>query len=240
MSPAKPLLQIRLTFKTLFVFQLLFFVMHELHELAHIITGRLMCGAWGTRDFNVWRLCDTCNIPYPEIATFAGPVFTFMMLWLGQYWLKHGVSVNTRSLGLVMIFGNMPFGRMYMAAMGSGDEMSGFRSLFLNTGHTNLPLLRIINFVIVAAVCLPPLVAVYKAIANKRKILVFIALLIVPLMLDTIILLVLLNGLLATGFLNQVYLMGTPLLIQIWFISCIALVIAGKRCLTTFATEKQP
>ncbi|RYU91972.1 hypothetical protein EWM62_00585 [Mucilaginibacter terrigena] len=237
MSLTKPL-HIRFTFKTLLVFQFFFFAMHELHELAHIVTGRLMCGAWGTRDFNVWRLCETCNVPYPEIATFAGPVLTFIMLWLGRYWLKHGAATSIRSFGLVMIFGNMPFGRLYMAAMGSGDEMWGLRSLFLNAGHSNLLLLRIINFVVVAAICLPPLVVAYKAIGNKRKILVFIALLIIPLMLDTIILLMLLNGLLATGFLNHVYLMGTPLLIQLWFINCIAIVIAGYRCLTTFAIEK--
>lgn len=234
MSLTKPL-QIRLTFKNLFVFQVLFFVMHELHELAHIITGRLMCGAWGMRDFNVWQLCEPCNVAYPEIATFAGPVFTFILLWLGRHLLLNASSITTKSLGLVLIFGNMPFGRLYMAAMGSGDEMYALRSLFLHTDHSNLLILRIINLGAVAAICLPPMVTAYKAIANKRKLLIFILLLIVPLMLDTIVLLIFLNGILAKGFWGGVYIMGTPLLIQIWFVSCVTIVVAGYKCLTHFA-----
>lgn len=231
-------LHLRLTFKNLLVFQFFFFLMHELHELAHIITGRLMYGAWGTRDFNVWRLCEPCNVAYPEIATFAGPVFTFVLLWLGRYWLKHGASFSIRSLGFVFIFGNMPFGRIYMAATGSGDEVYGLRSLLINADHSNLPLIKLLGFIIVALICVPPLITAYRAIANKRKLVVFIALLIVPLMLDTVILLVLLNGLLTKGLLSQVYLMGTPLLIQIWFTSCIIIVITGYKCLTHFAVER--
>jgi hypothetical protein len=234
MSFTQPL-HIKLTFKNLFVFQLFFFAMHELHELAHIITGRILCGAWGTRDFNVWQLCNNCNVSFPQIATFAGPIFTFSMLWLGRYWLKYGISTQIRSLGFVFILGNMPFGRIYMAAMGSGDEMYAFRSLFEQADHSVVLLLRIINFIVVAAICLPPLITAYKAINNKQKPMVFIALLIVPLILDTIILLVFLNALLAQGLLNQVYLMGTPLLVQLWFLSCIIFVAAGRKHLTNFA-----
>lgn len=210
--------------------------MHELHELAHIITGRLMCGAWGTRDFNVWQLSEPCT--YPEIATFAGPLFTFAMLWLGRYWLKYGVSISIRSLGFVFIWGNMPFGRIYMAATGSGDEVYGLRSLLINADHSNLPWIKLLGFVIVTLICVPPLITAYRAIANNRKLLIFIGLLIVPLMLDTVILLILLNGLLTKGLLNHVYIMGTPLLIQIWFISCIAIVAIGYKCLMQFSKER--
>jgi hypothetical protein len=236
MSLTKPL-HIRLTFKNLFVFQIFFFVMHELHELVHIITGRLMCDSWGTRDFNVWRLCETCNVPYPEIATFAGPIFTFAMLWLGRYWLKYGTSTQIKSLGFVFIFGNMPFGRMYMAATGSGDEVYGLRSLLINADHSNLPWIKLLGFVIVALVCIPPLITAYGAIANKGKPFVFIALLILPLVLDTVILLILLNGLLAKGILNQMFIMGTPLLVTLWFLSCIMIVAAGYKCLTFFVVK---
>jgi hypothetical protein len=237
MSLTQPL-HLRLTFKSLLIFQFFFFLMHELHELAHIITGRLICGAWGTRDFNVWQLCESCKATYPQIATFAGPIFTFIMLWLGRYWLKHGASTSIRSLGLVFILGNMPFGRIYMAATGSGDEVYGLRSLLMNASHSNLIWIKLLGFVIVALICVPPLVTAYRAIANKRKALIFIALLIVPLMLDSILLLIALNGILAKGFLNQVYVLGTPLLIQIWFICCVAIVIVGYKGLTHFVVEK--
>ena len=237
MSLTQPL-HLRLAFKSLLVFQFFFFLMHELHELAHIITGRILCGAWGTRDFNVWQLCEPCNVSYPQIATFAGPIFTFVMLWLGRYWLKHGSSTSIRSLGLVFIFGNMPFGRMYMAATGSGDEVYGLRSLFINSDHSNLLWVKLLGFVIVALICVPPLVTAYRAIANKRKLIIFVSLLILPLMLDTVILLILLNGVLAKGILNQVFIMGTPLLVTLWFISCLAIVSIGFKCLTHFAVKE--
>jgi hypothetical protein len=237
MSFPQPL-HLKLTFKNLFVFQFFFFLMHELHELTHIITGRILCGYWGTRDFNVWQLCQTCNISYPQAATFAGPVFTFAMLWLGRYWLKYSASTTVRSLGLVFIFGNMPFGRIYMAATGSGDEVFGLRSLFLNAGHSNLLWIKLLGFIIVALVCVPPLITAYRAIANKRKLIIFTGLLILPLMLDTVILLIFLNGLLAKGLLNQVVIMGTPLLVSLWLACCLIIVSIGFKYITHFA-EKQ-
>jgi hypothetical protein len=235
----KPQLQLQLNFKTLLVFMFFFFLMHELHELVHIITGRIICGAWGTRDFNVWDLCKDCMVlkPWAIIATFAGPIFTFMMLWLGRYWLKYGRSVRYRSLGLVFILGNMQFGRMYMAAMGSGDEVWALRHVFLNADHSNALLIRIIGFVIVSLICLPPLIAAYRAIANKRKALVFTGFLIVPLVLDNVVILILLNSVLQKGVLNQVWVMGTPLLITIWFVLCVMVVGGNFRCLTRFAVS---
>src|SRR5687768_3668815 len=35
-------------------FSFLLLAVHELHELAHAVTGRLLCGAWPVRDFNAW------------------------------------------------------------------------------------------------------------------------------------------------------------------------------------------
>jgi hypothetical protein len=231
-------LYLRLTFRNLLIFQFFFFLMHELHEVTHIITGRILCGAWGTRDFNVWQLCETCKINYPQIATFAGPVFTFAMLWLGRYWLKYGKSTPIRSLGLVFILGNMPLGRIYMAATGSGDEVYGLRSLLINADHSNLPWIKLSGFVIVALMCVPPLITAYQAIANKRKLIIFIALLILPLVLDTVILLMFFNGLITKGILNQVFIMGTPLLVTLWLVSCLAIVSIGFKYLTHFAVEQ--
>jgi len=225
--PKTPL-QLQLNFKTLLVFLFFFFLMHELHELVHIITGRIICGAWGTRDFNVWDLCKDCLLlrPWAIMATFAGPIFTFLMLWLGWYWLKYGRSVQYRSLGLVFILGNMQFGRMYMAAM---------RHLFLNADHSNALLIRIVGFVIVSLICLPPLIVAYQAIANKRKVFVFTGFLIIPLVLDTVVILLLLNGILEKGVLTQVWIMGTPLLITLWFVLCVVVVGGSFRYLKLFA-----
>ncbi|MCO5945626.1 hypothetical protein [Mucilaginibacter flavidus] len=235
--PGTSSLQIQLTFKNLLVFIFFFFLMHELHELAHIITGRLICGCWGTRDFNVWDIYTDCQRQHPLaiLATFAGPIFTFIMLWLGRYWLKYGKSNGVKSFGLILILGNMQFGRMYMAATGSGDEVWGLRTLFLNHDHSNLLIIKIAAFVIVSVICVPPLITAYKFISNKRKILVFIGFLVIPLILDTVVILLLLNGILQKGLLNQVWIMGTPLLVTAWFILCAVMVSINTGCLSRFA-----
>jgi hypothetical protein len=235
----KPLLKIQLTLKNLLVFLFFFFMMHEMHELAHIVTGRIICGCWGTRDFNVWDLCKDCLTlkPIAIIATFTGPVFTFIMLWAGRYLLKYSASAKYRSLGLVFILGNMQFGRIYMAATGSGDEISGLRWLLLNSDQSNALIIRLLTIAIVSIICIPPLITAYKAIANKRKILIFICFLIIPLILDTVIILIFLNGLLGKGLLNQAWIMGTPLLIPLWFFWCLFLVSLNFKSLTYFATE---
>jgi hypothetical protein len=240
MTPAKPLLQIQLTFKNLLVFLFLFFLMHELHELAHIFTGRIICGCWGTRDFNVWNLCNDCEKlkPYAVIATFAGPSFTFVMLWIGRFWLKYGQSTQLRSLGIALIFGNMQFGRMYMAATGSGDEITGMRTLFLNPDHSNSQLIKIITVIIVSLICIPPLITAYRAIGNKSKILLYSSLIIVPLISDTVVILILLNTLLQKGLLIRVWIIGTPLLVSLWFVLCLLTTIINFKCLTHFARDK--
>lgn len=233
----KPALQIQLNFKTLLAFLFFFFLMHELHELAHMFTGRIICGSWGTRDFNVWRLCDDCiqQKPLAILATFAGPLFTFLMLWLGWYWVKYGKSAQYRSVGLVLIFGNMPFGRIYMAATGAGDEVWGLRSLLLNPQHTNFGMIRLLGLVLVSVICIPPLITAYRAIGNKKRVLVFIGLLILPLVLDTIVILILLNSLLTSGLLSQVWITGAPLLITFWFVVCALIVIVNFKWLRHFA-----
>jgi len=240
MMPAKPLLQLKLTFKTLLVFLFFFFLMHELHELAHIFAGRIICSCWGSRDFNVWNLCNDCQKLKPQavIATFAGPAFTFVLLWIGRFWLKRGQTTCQRSLGLVLIFSNMQFGRIYMAVTGSGDEITGLRTLFLHPDHSNSQFIKIIAVVIVSLFCIPPLITAYQAIGNKRKILLYSGLIIVPLILDTVVILILLNGLLHNRLLNQAWIMGTPWPVTLWFVLCLLITIINFRCLTHFASDK--
>ena len=70
-------MRIRLTVRNVTALLALSFVMQETHELAHTSVGRLLCGCWGARDFNVWGLCRQCvtGPPLTLLATFAGPAY---------------------------------------------------------------------------------------------------------------------------------------------------------------------
>lgn len=125
-------MKLTLTWYSLLAFVALLFFMMEAHELVHTSLGRLLCGGWGKRDFNVWSLCDACAIgrPWNLAATFAGPVFTFAMGWWGYFLLDPRNSVPRQSLGFVLVFANMPFGRLLGAFTGGNDEVYALSKLF--------------------------------------------------------------------------------------------------------------
>ncbi len=49
-------MKIKLTARFVIAFLSLHFIIHELHELTHTAVGRVICGCWGEKDFNVWNL----------------------------------------------------------------------------------------------------------------------------------------------------------------------------------------
>ena len=49
-------MKIKLTTGFIVAFIALRFVLHEAHELVHTGVGRIICGCWGQRDFNVWDI----------------------------------------------------------------------------------------------------------------------------------------------------------------------------------------
>ena len=88
-------MKLKLTPKFVLTFLALTFVLHEAHEIVHTTVGRIICGCWGERDFNVWGLCDSCQTnPLRIYSTLAGPVFTFIIIWFGNSLLNSQKSEN--------------------------------------------------------------------------------------------------------------------------------------------------
>lgn len=127
---------------------------------------------------------------------------------------------------------------MYMAATGSGDEVWASRRLLLNHDRSNASVITLVVFLAISLICLPPLITAYKTIANRRRWLIFAGFLIVPLILDTAIILFLLNGTLRKGVLSQVWIMGTPLLITYWLVVCCIVVGTNFNLLTHFGVPQ--
>jgi hypothetical protein len=208
------IMRIKLSFSYIIAFLLLVLLMLELHEMVHIITGRIICGAWGTRDFNVWQLCADCEKAHPLswIATLTGPLFSFMLMWLGMYWL-YSASAWMRALGFAFIFANIPFGRISQAMMGGGDEMVVTRHLLKGTlSHTQMVWLC---SAVLLALGLPPVIKAWRSMANKHAWLYLLGFLTLPLVFILSYVLTLLNSLLNSGLLAAPWLMGTPLLITL-------------------------
>jgi hypothetical protein len=223
-------MQLKLSLRYVLTFLLLVLVMLELHETVHIITGRIICGTWGTRDFNVWRLCEDCEKAHPLswIATLAGPLFSFMMMWLGA-WFLYSKSTGNQLFGFALVFADIPFGRISQAMMGSGDEMMVARHL-LHTQFSHTQIVIVCSVILLVA-GLPPIVMAYRYIKNKYAWLYLLGFLTLPLVFIMGYVLTFLNYLLAKGLLSSVWIMGTPLLITVHTIAALILLLFARKCL---------
>ncbi|MBO3696913.1 hypothetical protein [Roseivirga sp. E12] len=140
----------------------------SLHELVHHFVGFLVCGDWGYKTFN--SFVTTCDgTPKSYIATYAGPVFSFIMMYVGAYFLKKRSSTFHNHLGFALIFAQMPAQRMSGPILGFNDELYATSRLFEGGINT-----QIIVTIILFAICIPPLITAFKAIKNKRRILWFL------------------------------------------------------------------
>ena len=194
-------------------FVALLFVMHESHEIAHTTVARLICGCWGPRDFNVWSTCEGCAVLHPSeiVATFIGPLFTFALIWIGYAWLAPGRSRGQQSAGFALIFANMPFARILTAAMGGGDEVFGLTQVL-----GNHPLAWGLGLGFILAMCALPLVRAYRALAPRRRVLVFVGFLLLPLVVDLVVVLGVLNSLLTREILATPGVLGSPIIVNLW------------------------
>jgi hypothetical protein len=201
---------LRWTWRWAVAFVALELLLHDAHELVHIWTGRLMCGGWGTRDFNAWTLSPGCETWVP---TAVGPIFSYLIIWAGVA-LLGSAAWRTRAAGLALVFGPKPFARLFTALMGGGDEMVVARAL---TGvTTRTPAVWLATVLIVAALTVPPMLLGWRALAGTpARGRWFIGLLLGPMLFELLVLLGLFNRLLAAGVLATPVVAGTPLLVAI-------------------------
>ncbi len=230
-------MQIKLSFSYIIAFMLLTTVMLELHETVHILVGRLICGCWGVRDFNVWALCKECskNHQFFWLATVAGPIFSFSLMWLGMFWMSHSSS-NMKAFGFSLIFANIPFGRISEVMKGAGDEMVVTKYLLKEYFSSNQMIL--ICSVIVLVLGLPPIIKAFSILTNKRSWLYILGFLTLPIAFILVYILIGMNTLLNNGFLSEVVIMGTPLLITIHtLIAILFLFLLRKRLFSLYNTS---
>ena len=220
-------MRLTFTWSALLAFVALEFFMSEAHELVHTGLGRVLCGCWGPRDFNVWSLCASCaHAPLRNLAaTYAGPLFTFAVMWWGYHLLKPGNSVAQHSVGFALVFANLPFARLLGAVfMGGNDEVYALSKFF--PYHTAW----VLGAAFVLLATLPPLWRAYCALASGGRTWLFLAFFFLPVVLAFAIILVALNSLLASGFLASAGLLGSPLLVTCWTgVVCAALALTYQH-----------
>lgn len=135
----------------------------SLHELLHHFAAYLICGDWGYKSFNYFATaCEGTRKSW--YATYAGPLFSFAMMYVGAHYLATGRSPYRRHLGFALIFAQLPLQRMLMPFFRMNDEYIATVSLFGNT-----PLNFWLVILVVWGICIPPLHRAYVAIENRHR-----------------------------------------------------------------------
>lgn len=161
------MVRIKITLKYCIAFYCICMLYASLHELVHHFTAYFICGDWGYKSFNYFETaCEGTDKSL--IATYAGPLFTFIMMYVGAFFINNKFSTFKNHLGFALIFAQMPLQRMINPFFKMNDEFYATVNLFGNT-----PLNYWLTIIIIWIICVPPLVKAYRAIKNNYKILWF-------------------------------------------------------------------
>ncbi len=230
-------LQFNLT--SLLAFFILVLLLHEAHESAHYFSAWLLCGCPPTRDFLIWKLCSSCtNQNLFILASFAGPLITYAFMWWGFSLLRATASSWQKTIGFALVLGALPLPRWLAAVDKGGDEISTLRHVFTG-GQTYQGVL--LGGLIVLLFTVPPVWRAFKAIRNKQRILILLAFLAIPWILDRLLVEKFLNGkLVASGVLMSPVYAGIPLLVILWQVFLLIAFALTARKLKYLAKASDP
>ena len=217
-------------------FVALLFVHNEIHEIAHTGVGRLICGAWGPRNFNSWQLACS-KAPEIVLAPLAGLLWSYGLMWIGYRLLNPAESPAKRSAGFCLVFATMPFGRLYTVAQSGGDEMVILRGAFPAVD----PTVRLaVGLSIVLLLIGPPLYRAASVLSQQRRWIIFGGMLLLPFVLFLIVVLRIANPLLVSGVLASEGLLGSPLFVNIWTVFwVIVLFLFWRRLFATLVPKEE-
>lgn len=220
-------MRLHMTWKYPLAFLALNGVISELHEQAHITTGRIVHGCYGPRDFNVWQTCAEGVQQLPFAASLAGPLFSYAVMWLGVWLLLRGATLQSRSIGFSLIFAPTPFARILTAVMGGGDEKVFFATL---AGDALAPAsVRVLALVMVLVFCVPPVVIAWRSIENRWRTWIVAGFCVLPLIAVMAYKFRFLNGLLHDGVLATPVIIGTQPLVLLVFGAMLLVTVAMWR-----------
>jgi hypothetical protein len=150
-------------------FLLLAFLCYQAHQLTRHLVGAASCGGFGTMTFTVTITREPCS--FPALVTVSGPALTYGLAWLGMFLLR---SANNKLFAYTLIFASFAHLRFIQTLTGRGDELILAEGWF---GITSQAIVALIVFLI----GLPPVITAFRAIANRRRALVFLSSWLLPL-----------------------------------------------------------
>jgi hypothetical protein len=151
------------------LFVLLAFLCYQAHQLTRHLVGAALCGGFGTMTFTVTITREPCL--FPALVALSGPLLTYGLAWFGMFLLR---SPKYKLFAYALIFASFAHLRFIQTLTGRGDELILAEQWF---GITS----RAIVAAIVFLIGLSPVIAAFRVIANRRRVLVFICSWLLPL-----------------------------------------------------------
>ncbi|MEQ9467650.1 MAG: hypothetical protein RLN88_09570 [Ekhidna sp.] len=162
------MLTLKINWKYCVAFYFVIMLHVSIHELVHHFAGFLICGDFGYKTFNYFETACAAENDWKYLATYMGPMYTYVLMYVGMMWLRRDSSFF-KHLGFATIFAQLPFQRMTGPIFGFNDEYFATAKLIGGGLQT-----QIIVTIILFAICIPPLLAAYKSIENKNRMLWFL------------------------------------------------------------------
>lgn len=151
------------------LFLLLAFFCYQAHQLARHLVGAVLCGGFGSMTFTVAATKQPCVLPL--LVTLSGPVLTYGLAWLGMFMLR---SPRHALFAYALVFASFAHLRFIQTLTGRGDELLLAGQWFAVPSR---PLVAAIVFLI----GLLPVGVAFRAIANPRRLPIFIGSWLLPL-----------------------------------------------------------
>ncbi len=165
-------MRVRLTSPYILAFFCLAAILGIGHELGHHVAGRLVCGEWGYKTFNSFKLAAGCRENHPGtywLATLAGPLlFNYIPMWIGLVRMRRA-DAGSKLFGLTLVFATIPVFRIVFSALGANDEPWMVRQLF---GDSRLAF-WLMN-VTIWLLTVPPLIVAWRTIQNRHRVPLFL------------------------------------------------------------------
>jgi len=162
------MITLRINWRYCLAFYCVIMLYVSVHELVHHFSAFALCGGeWGFKTFNYFETaCEGTRKSL--LATYTGPFFTFGSMYYGWFLLQQEGSSLKKHLGFAVIFAQLPLQRMVSPFFRMNDEFYASAQLFGDS-----PLTYWLVIVLIWAICIPPLIAAFRAIDNKRRVLWF-------------------------------------------------------------------
>jgi len=151
------------------IFLLLAFLCYQAHQFVRHFVGAALCGGFGSMTFTVAETRQPCSLA--TVLTLSGPLFTFGLAWFGMLLLR---SPKFALFAYALIFASFAHLRWIQTLSGRGDELILAGQWFAVSSWLSVA-------VVVLLIGVPPVFFAFRAIANRRRVLIFICSLLLPL-----------------------------------------------------------